>query len=172
MSITSIADLRERSARSPADHCWHWLGARSSDGTPRMHVFDYDRGEKRSMSGPKAVFFLAFEKPLKGRLAYRGCFCTDCVNPAHIRTATTKAEIGVKLAALGIRKGVGVEQRRVNLSKAHAATGCIPTERAIVLAIRQAPASVTGEALSRLHGISRQTVSRIRRHESHREICA
>jgi len=172
MSILTIEDLKDRSTRSAADFCWHWQGASSDDGTPRMWTLDYDRGEKRSMSGPKAVFFIAFQRSLNGRLAYRCCFCTDCVNPAHIRTADTKAEIGKALARSNVRKGTSTEQRRQNIAKAHAITGCHPTSREIVLAIREAPKSVTGRELSKKHGLSNQTVSRIRRHQSHREVCA
>lgn len=171
MSILTVTHLRSRSKPGKGG-CWHWQGAKSQDGTPRIWTLDYERADKRCISGPKAVFFIAQRCGLNGRIAYRGCFTTDCVNPDHIRTAADKAEIGAALARVGIRKGTAIEQRRANVAKAQAAKGIKPTERAIVLAIRQAPTSVTGRALAAEHGIDHRTVSRIRRNQSHREVCA
>ena len=172
MTFLTVTDLRNGSSRSgePGDACWHWLGAMSGDGRPRIWTVDYDRADKRSMSGAKAVFYIAHRCALGDRLAYRCCFTADCVNPDHIRTAADKAEIGRVMTAAGFRRGTSLEQRRANIAKAHAASGCIPTDREIVLAIRKAPPAITGRALSVIHGISQQTVSRIRRCESHREV--
>lgn len=172
MTCITVTNLKNRSERREGSACWHWLGATAKDGTPRIYTVDYDRAEKRPMSGPKAVFFIAQRCPLNGRLAYRSCFTAGCVNPDHIRTAATKGEIGRAVIAAGSRKGTHTEQRRANIAYAHQASGCLPTPRAVVLAIREAPKSVTGRQLAELHNISHQTVSRIRRNESHREVFA
>jgi hypothetical protein len=168
--VLTIQDLRDRS-RVDLGGCWHWLGAKSSEGSPRIYTLDYERKEKRSMSGAKAVWNIAQGMaPTPGFLAFRRCCTTDCVNPVHVALARNKAEIGLHTARAGVRKGTQMEQRRANISKAHAANGCVLTPIEIVRAIRAADKSVTGVALAAQYGISDRTVSRIRRHESHRNI--
>lgn len=167
MSILTVDDLRARSERRPGDLCWHWLGAKASDGTPRMWTLDYDYGEKRTVSGPKAVWHISHGAGTRGRLVYRGCVCTDCVNPAHMRLALTKAEIGQHIRRNGARKGV-TEARQRNIEKAWAATGLKVTPPEVVIAIRAD--SGTLAALGKKYGMSPKTVSRIRRGDSHRHL--
>lgn len=170
MSVLTIADLRARSERTTGSACWQWLGATVRDGSPRIWTLDYDRLEKRSMNGAKAVFFISQGCALNGRLAYRGCLNMGCVNPDHIRTATDRAEIGGIVKDAGKRKGTNTEQRLAALAKAQIAAGHAPTSRDIVLAIRSAPRSITGLELARVHGLAQSTVSRIRLVQSHREV--
>jgi hypothetical protein len=160
MSFTTVADLRRASVVTESG-CWAWQGAMGA-GNPRIHALDYDRCEKGTLSGPKAVYFIAFRAPLRGRLAYRCCFRPDCVNPDHIRTAADKAEIGRALSASGMLKGTAMDARRRNAARANAARGVVPTPDAVVLALRAAPASVTNIALAQLHGMDHRTASRIR----------
>lgn len=168
--ITKIADLRARSTVDPVTGCWHWQGAKSTDGTPRIHAFDHDRGEKLTLSGPKAVWNIAHgESPAPG-LAFRACVCTDCVNPVHMRKAQDKAEIGLHIRRSGRRKGTAVEARRVNIAKAQVATGRVPTPTEKVLAIRSAPETVTNRSLARQLALSEQVVSKIRRGQAHRHL--
>lgn len=99
--FATIEDLKRRSVVDPVTHCWHWQGAKAvTDGIPRIHAFDHQRGEKRTMSGPRAVWNIAHNESPRA-LVYRGCQTTDCVNPAHHRQAWTAAEIGqhIRLAA-------------------------------------------------------------------------
>lgn len=171
MSITRIADLEARSLRDAATHCWHWQGAKATDGRPRIWTFDHERGEKRSMSGPKAVWNIAHGRaPRSGWLIYRTCFSTDCANPAHHAQAPDKAAIGRAVARSGKRKGTSLDQRRANALKAAAAAGITYTPNEIVKAIRAAGPETTSTSLAIHHGIARQTVSRIRRGESHRGV--
>jgi hypothetical protein len=160
MSFTTVADLRRASVPTESG-CWSWQRAMGCN-SPRIHAFDYDRGEKSSLSGPKAVYFIAFRAPLRGRLAYRCCFRTDCVNPDHIRTAVDKAEIGRALSASGVLKGSSMDARRRNVERAHAARGITPTPAAIVLAVRAEPSTTTNVALASRLGIDHRTLSRIR----------
>jgi hypothetical protein len=173
--FSTNADLRANSRIDPLDRnpyspCWHWLGSTCGQGTPRLWTFDHDRGEKRSMSGPKAVFNISRKKGTGDGLAYRTCMSRGCVNPEHHAWAKDKAEIGAAIRADGRRKGTSVEQRRANVKKAWAATGLELTDRTIVIACRAAGPDVSHVELAARFGIHRSTVSMIRRGRSHREV--
>lgn len=167
--IATIADLRARSAQDPATHCWHWQGASTHDGTPRIWTFDHDRGDKRCMSGPKAVWNIAHGcAPRPGWLVFRRCTTRDCVNPAHHSQAPDKAAIGQHIARRGSRKGTHIEARRANAAKAQAARGIVPTPAEVVRAIRTMTG--TNVAIAEATGVRHQVVSQIRRGESRREV--
>lgn len=171
MSITKVSDLEARSLRDAATHCWHWQGAKATDGTPRIWTFDHERGEKRAMSGPKAVWNIAHQAaPRAGWLVFRRCVTLDCVNPSHMAQARDKREIGAHVARSGARKGKFAEQARANALKASAAAGIVYTPPEIVRAIRAEGSGPTNLALSERYGIGHSTVSRIRRGESHRGV--
>jgi len=167
MSILTIEDLKSRSVRDPVTHCWHWQGAFSA-GNPRIWTLDHERIEKRSMSGPKAVWNIAHGKPPMDRLVFRACGCKECVNPAHLKTAKDKAEIGEHIRRAGFRKGTATEARRANALKAIEAMGIVPTAPDVVIAVRAATG--TGIAIAAQFGLSHQTVSKIRRGESHKHL--
>jgi hypothetical protein len=171
VTIRTLAEVRARCRVDPITHCWHWLGGFSA-GAPRMHGVDLDHADKRCMPGPRAVWYIAHNEPLRGRLVYRACMCTDCVCPAHLRTAFTKAEIGEHMRRVGNRKGTSIEQRRANVILAQQARGIVATAPEIVAAIRAAPAALTHTALAARHGLAVQTVHRIRRGLSHRGLLA
>lgn len=168
--ISTIAKLRERCTVDPLTHCWHWQGAKSN-GQPRIWAFDHATGDKRAMSGPKAAWNIAFGRAPRG-LAYRACLCDSCLNPAHLREARSKAEIGEHIRRAGTRKGTAYPARMANLARARAALGITPTPAAVVLAIRAAPQDVSNVELSKEFGLLHQTISRIRRGESHRHLLA
>lgn len=172
MSILTTADVLARCKVDPASHCWIWQGAASSDGVPRIHTLDYARAEKRTMSGPLAVWHIAHcAPPRPGHLVYRGCQNRLCLNPAHLRQAADKAAIGLHIRRLGSRKGKCTETRIANLRRAQIAAGAIPTPPEVVLAIRAVPrAEATNRDLARRHGIAEQTVSRIRRGDSFKHL--
>ena len=171
MTLLTIADVR---ARCIVDHdtgCWAWQGALSSDGTPRMHTLDYERKEKRTMCGPKAMWNIAYgEAPRTGWLVFRRCLNRMCLCPVHLGQARNPAELGRHIALNGKRKGNSIEARRANLLLAMAGSGIKPTSPEIVRACRAAGPEVTGLSLAATHGIAQQTVSRIRRGESHRGV--
>jgi hypothetical protein len=170
--MTTAEHLRARCKVDPVTHCWEWLGAHSgSNGLPAIHVFDHARGEKRTMTGPRAAWNLAFcEAPPSGELIFRGCCNNLCLNPAHLRRAKTRAEIGLHQRRAGSRKGTAVEARRENIAKAWAASGITLTPVDVVLQIRSADAKVTGKALAAQFGMAMSTVSKIRRGESHKGV--
>lgn len=168
MSVLRISDLYARSERRPGSGCWHWLGATSTDGSPRIHTYDHDRCDKRSMSGAKAVWNISRSCGTAGKLAFRLCLMRDCVKPDHIALALSKAEIGAHIAARGGRKGTHLQARRLNAGKAWAARKVAVTPPETVLAIRGMQGS--NVAIGRALGMRHQTVSRIRRGESHRHL--
>lgn len=168
--ITTIAALKSRCIVDHATHCWLWQGA-CSDGHPRVHAFDHARGEKRVMPGTRAAWNVAFgEDPPAWALVYRGCQRQLCLNPAHLRLARDRADIGQHIRRAGTRKGTHLEARRANQRKACAAQGMKLVSPDVVEAIRLAPPEVTGRALVELHGVNRTTVSRIRRGEGYRDM--
>ena len=171
--MTTAADVKARCTVDPLTHCWLWQGARNTRSQlPMVYAFDYTLGDKKSMSGPRAVWQIAHgEAPRPGHLIYRCCNQVLCLNPAHLRQAATKAEIGVHVRRSGRLKGreLSPAQRAV-LPRSWAAQGIVPTGPDAVRAIRAAGPEVTGVQLALEHGISPQTVSRIRRGESHRGV--
>lgn len=162
--IGSVDDVRARCVVDAVTRCWLWQGAKCRDGTPRVHTLDLARMDKRTMTGPQAMWQLAHgEPPPPGRLVYRACGCVACLNPAHMRLAASKAEIGQAIRRSGRWRGSHMQARRRNIERAWAATGVVPTPAEVVRALREAPTSVTNRALARQYGVSEQTVSKIRR---------
>jgi hypothetical protein len=166
--ITTIAELRERCVVDPVTRCWHWQGAQSR-GQPRIYALDLSIMDKRVMPGTRAAWQIAHGEPIApGRMIYRVCGCRDCVNPVHLREARSLAEVGANIRGSGRLKGKFTEAKRASLEKAWASAGFKKQPEEVVRAIRQAPAEVTGYALSKLHGVSESVVSRIRRGETYR----
>lgn len=168
--LATIADVRARCVVNPATHCWEWQGARQyrtpvSQGMPVMHAFDHALGDKRTMSGPLAMWNIAFgQAPRPGCKVFRACGCPTCLNPAHLREAKSEAEIGLHLRRSGTLKGRPRTAGQVDtIRKMHEAAGIVSTPADKVQAIRSAPAEVTGRVLSAQLGLSEATVSRIRR---------
>lgn len=167
----TIEDVRLNCRIDPATHCWHWLGAKCADGVPRIWTVDHERIEKRSMSGPKGLWNIAHgQAPRKGWLVFRSCMCTDCMNPAHLSQAASKADIGLHIRRCGNRKGTALEARRANALLAQAASGIVVTPPDVVRAIRACDRSTSNSSIARTYGLSNQTVGKIRRGESHRSV--
>ena len=171
MTLLTIDDVRARCIVNNDTGCWIWQGSLATDGTPRMHTIDYERNEKRTMSGPKAMWNIAYgEAPRTGWLVYRRCVNVKCLCPVHLGQTRNRVDLGRHIALNGKRKGNSIEARRANQRLAMAGKGIKPTMPEIVRACRAAGPEVTGAFLAALYGIAPQTVSRIRRGESHRDI--
>lgn len=171
--LLTVEAVRARCIIDPAMHCWIWQGAKGAkDGNPRIHTFDHERGEKRTMGGAKAMWNIAHQEapPSWAPLVYRCCGKSLCLNPAHLKTAKDLAEIGLHIRRSGQRVGTATDARRANQLLAMAASGITPTSPDVVRAIRAADKSVTGEMLAAQFSMSRTAVSRIRRGESHKGI--
>lgn len=161
--VLTVQDLRSRSLVDINTGCWHWLGAKATDGTPRIWTFDHERNEKRGMSGAKAVWNIAHgEAPRAGWLVYRRCLNTACVCPVHMAQARDKAEIGLHIHRAKKRVGTNLEQRRAAAAKGVAAQNMTVTPDHIVLEIRSAPASVTTRELAARLGKRESCVGAIR----------
>ena len=170
--VLTMDDLKARCEVDRVRHCWNWKGARSG-GQPRIWTLDYARVEKRCMSGPLAAWHIAYQAaPRDGCLVYRACMNGLCLNPAHLREARDKAEIGLHIRRLGSRVGNSVESRRANVKLALAAQGKTATPKEIVLAIKAADPKRTNVEVGRQLGIPHQTVSMIRTGKRHAGVVA
>ena len=170
--IATVEALRLHCDIDPETHCWLWNGALSTDGVPRIHTFDHERGEKRLMSGPKAAWNISRGEapPSWAPLVYRTCMRSRCLCPVHLKTARDKAEICAHVSRMGIRKGTNLEQRTAARLKGLAAQGLVPTSPEIVLAIRAADPAIRTRSLARLHGVSDSVASAIRTGKTHRHL--
>lgn len=170
--VNRSEDLRARSHINPLDSnpydpCWHWSGAKSN-GMPRIHTFDHDLGEKRPMSGPRAVWNISKGKGPGSSLPYRDCGSCDCVNPGHHKLAADKAEIGRFLTKSGRCKGIALEQRRANIAKAWKVCGLNLMTAAVVCAIRES--SESGVVLAARYGITDTAISRVRLRQTYKHV--
>lgn len=162
--LATVADVRARCIVDPVTGCWNWQGGTSLHGDPRLWAFCHRKGDKRCMTGPLAMWNIAHgASPTPGYLVFRRCVNMLCLNPVHLGTAKTKADIGLHIQRAGTRKGTCLEQRRANLAKAQAVTGHTATAPEKVARIRSADKSETCLALAAELGISKSAVSRIRR---------
>lgn len=168
--ITTVEALKARCTVDPATHCWLWQGAMSG-GQPKFHAFCHDRGCKRTMTGSRGAWNIAFgESPPAWAMVFRACQRQLCVNPAHLRLARDHADIGLHIRLAGTRVGTATESRRENARKGREKRGIRDTPAAIVRAIRAAPPTVTGLELAAMHRLSSQTVSKIRRGQTHAHV--
>lgn len=173
--IGSIEDLYARSERRPGSSCWWWMGAvdKHSGGGARLWSFDFDAGEKRSMSGARAVYgILHGVAPPAGKIAAMRCCNRLCVNPAHNWIAGSRAEIGAAIAEAGTRKGKNRAALLASLAKGRKSQGIVDTPSEIVRAIRQAPKTITSRSLAQQFSVGEGTVSKIRRGISHVGVAA
>lgn len=166
--VLTIESLKERCKVHAVTHCWEWQGATTSDGHPRVWTLDYERVCKRVMSGSLAAWHIAYQAPPRaGCLVFRACQNILCLNPAHLREAKDKMEIGLHIRRLGSRIGTALESRRANILKAHAANGIRITSREKVLAVRAADKTLNNTQVGALLGMKASTVSAIRAGKRH-----
>jgi hypothetical protein len=167
--VLTVAHLRARCCVDSLSGCWLWQYGCSSDGVPRIHTLDYERGDKRVMSGPKAAWNIAHgAAPRRGALVFRRCQQARCLNPVHLALAESKAAIGLHIRRAGTRKGTAVESRRRNAQRGRAQRGIVSTPNAAVMAITLAPPEMPSGVLAERFGLKASVVSRIRRFETRR----
>jgi len=169
VGLRDIESLRERSKFDPRTLCWHWLGAKSDMGQPRLYAFCHAQGKKRTMACCTAVWNIAHGESPRG-IPFHTCKSMDCVNPVHVRVADSFADVMQYRSKAGYFKGTAVDQRIQNIKKAHLARGVEPMEDSIVLAIRNEWKNRTGREISIELGVSEQTVSKIRMGKSYRHL--
>ena len=171
MTLFTLEQVRALCIVDKDTGCWNYQGAVGATGRFYFFTLDYGVTEKRTMQAPRAVWHIAHqEAPRAGWIVYRRCVNQRCLCPVHLGQARNGAEIGQHIALSGKRKGTFIESRRANLLLALAGSGIKPTSPEIVRACRAAGPEVSGRALAALHGIAQQTVSRIRRGDSHQGI--
>ena len=90
-----IGTLQALFKRCDIDHasgCWLWLGATNGAGAASVYTWDYERGEKRSMTGSRAAWGLMHKRAvLPGFVAYRVCIRRRCVWPSSKTSNRPKA---------------------------------------------------------------------------------
>lgn len=166
--VTTVDDLRERSIVDGATHCWLWQGG-CSNGKAAMWTFDHDRGEKRVMPGPRAVWNIAHgAAPLRGCMVFARCGNPMCVNPAHMREARSRAEYGAFVRRAGWLCGKALAQKADALVKARAARGIVDTPKDIVQRILEIPLDVPGTEVARRLGVKVGRVYDVRSMRTHR----
>jgi hypothetical protein len=156
--VNTIEDLRERSVVDPVTHCWHWTLAKVK-GHPRIWTADLDAMDKRVLSGPRAVWYIAHGTPLGDQVAYMGCWVKDCVCPAHVRR-DQRARVNTLAAQAGCMAG-HCAVRAISAAKARAAAGHVDTPADVVLAFRQALGTAPVYQLAQQFGLKRSTGYRI-----------
>lgn len=162
--IRNASDVLRRCQIDKATGCWIWQGATiGSNRTPAIWTFDAEKGEKRTMSGPRAVWTLVFgAPPVGGKMVYRRCCTNLCLNPRHLDTGT-KADIGEHLRRVGLLRGKPLAPGSArNYLRLLEARGMRPTPPELVRAVKSAPKEVTGKALALTLGLTESTVSAIR----------
>lgn len=170
--LLTVEAVKARCIVDKATHCWDWQGAMGSEGTPRIYTFDHERGEKRPMSGPKAMWNIAHQEapPRYAPLVYRCCGNRACLNPAHLRNAGGRAEIGESIARSRRWKGKSTPAQRTGYMLGLTAQGITPTAPDVVRAIKAESTLVAGRAIAAKYEVSESIVSRIRRGKSHKGI--
>ena len=168
--VLDVASLKARCSVDPRTHCWLWQRAVDDRGHPRIHTIDYARQTKRVQSGPRAAWQIAHQAELEPwALVFRACGVRLCLNPAHLRLANCKRDISAHHQRAGFLCGRGDPADNLAAArKGWAAQGRAETPEAVVREIRAAPQTVTGRALAWKFALHEQTVSRIRRGESHK----
>lgn len=175
--ILRVQDLYARSERRPGSSCWWWLGATSHDGNrcdgPRIWTIDHRRAEKRVMSGPAAVYNIAFKSaPPDGHKAYMRCMNVMCVNPQCVTTGTMR-QLCEAMAASGKLKGcVPIEKKKASMAKARQVRGIKDTPADLVLQVLSAPEGEATKDVAQRLGLSAFVASRIRRGLTRRDVCA
>jgi len=170
--VATIDDLRARSLVDPASRCWLWQGA-TVRGQPRIWALHLDDLDKRVLSGPRAVWYIAHGTKLGDQVAYMGCWNRLCVCPVHVR-AGAKGAVNTLVAKAGIyaRSDAARAANVRNAAKARAARGVVDTPAHLVLAVRAAAGTATQVAISAQLGLRKTVVSRIIRGASFKHLLA
>lgn len=159
--VHNLADLRLRCVMGgEGTSCWHWRQAADKhDGTPKLWL----PAIEKIVTGPYAAATLSGRQPQRGQMAFRLCYCDDCVNPMHV-TVGTRAEAGVHRARGDRLKG-DPSRSALNASNARARSKITPE---IVREIRSSPE--TGVEIAKRLGLTSSNVSYIRCNKGWREV--
>lgn len=169
--IATIDHLRARSVVDPVTHCWHYQGALSAQGQPRIWTLDLERMDKTVLNGPRAVWFIAHGTPLGHMMAWMFCGTADCVCPVHVRRGT-RAEWTRWMSAAGRMCRLPTPGRLAAAALGRAAAGLVDTPAEVVIAMREAYAAGEGKppALAERFGVERSTAYRLLRGETYKHL--
>lgn len=169
--LLTVAAVKARCDIDPITGCWNWTGATHRSGTPSIYTIDYGRADKRTMSGPVAMWNIAHNESPGDWTVFRRCMNCACLNPVHLARAKTRAELGLHITRSGKHKGTNLEQRYASLKRAREARGQTPIPRESVLAIRAAVGESTA-SLAERHSICLSSVIKIRAGKMHAGVTA
>jgi len=165
--INTIDDLLARSIVDPVTHCWHWQAAKI-DGRPRIWTADLDMMDKRVLSGPRAVWYIAHGSRLFSLRAYMGCWTRDCVCPVHVRRGTQlQVNAATSRAGLLARPPGSCD---AHLAKARIKAGHVDTPHDVVAAVRAAAGTGTGVELAKRFGVTKSVACRILRGQTYKNV--
>lgn len=151
-----LSDIMER-CRVEDGH-WLWVGALSNGKVPRIWAPDYTRGGMTSQPGRRAVWHVKTGKPIpNGWRVFGTCERTDCISPIHL-ACKEMAQWGRELAASDKRKGSVMHQ------VASRATGRKRSKLTPEMIQRIKSDPEMGYVLAEELGVSKTTVSKVRRH--------
>ena len=168
--IGNIDDLRARSVLDPTTRCWIWQGAQVG-GAPRIWALHIDEMDKKVLSGPRAVWYIAHGTKLGARVAYMSCWNKRCVCPVHVRS-TEKGRLTHLAALAGVFKRSTASQaaNKANINLARAARGVVDLPAETVLAVRAAAGTGTQIEIGQRFGVSKSMVSRMLRGKTYRHL--
>lgn len=164
--VRTIDDLKNRCVVNEDTGCWEFQGARSAGKNGGIHVVPAvwlpEFGQV--VTGMKAAAILtgkvAHDAP-KTTLVWRSCRCRTCLNPEHLKTGTRK-QWGADMVARGAMSGPW--RKAANIKGAKARRKLTDEEAREIL-----HSTDTCEQAGAKYGVSKSTVSRIRRGERYTE---
>lgn len=161
--IRSVEDLRQRCWVDDQTGCWHWR-LFTHDGRPQVCYMLPD-GTRRKTSGRRAAAELARGERLPTRIVAfaarsRCSGAADCCNPAHVRLGSRAEALRNRCPAAATRTAMRLSSTRVQRGKSRITLQ-------IALRIRASADTLAVEAAK--WGVSKSTISAIRRHEIWRE---
>lgn len=157
--VVDVESLRQRCVIDRRTGCWHLK--RSHDGaafayTPRLYVPGHTPGSARRL-----VWLLAHgTPPPAGMVVTFSCSSIDCVLPAHL-VLRTRAEALLRIkAARGDALWAAMQRNGCAAYKERQRTSSSKLTPEAVRAIRASHEATS--ALAAQHGVSRQSIARVR----------
>jgi hypothetical protein len=144
------------------DGCWPWTAARMPTGYGVIGI-----GHAKTVNAHRLSLMLA--TGVTGEFALHSCDNPPCVNPAHLswgsRQDNVRDAVTRRRLAIGAKHGTRTQPGTVNRGESHA-NAKLTSE-----AVRDIRASgLVAELLAERHGVSPQTISRIRNRKSWKHV--
>lgn len=164
--VRTVEDIFHRCVINEDTGCWEWQGSRSQGKGGHIHIVPtmWVPALGTLTTGMRAVAILsgkiAADAPASV-IVWRVCRCRTCLNPEHLRTGT-RAEWGAEMAARGAMSGAWRKAANIKGAKAKRKLSDEQSREILV-------SSDTCEALAARYGVSKSTISRVRRGQRYTE---